>query len=108
MIKLNRKGQNTLEYVLLITCVVVAFIAVQHYLNRGIQGRVREASDNIGSQFDAEVTTATYETSRTSRQQDTTIPSGHPEGGNITTSTLLENEITSRDATENVPAPVIP
>jgi hypothetical protein len=105
MIKLNRKGQNTLEYVLLITCVVVAFLAVQHYLNRGLQGRMREASDNIGGQFDTEVTTSTYTTRRTSRTQDQTEPSGHPEGGNITTSTLLDNEETYRAGEETTAAP---
>lgn len=107
-IKLNRKGQNTLEYVLLVTSVVVAFIAIQYYLNRGLQGRVREASDNIGTQFDAEATTATYTTTRTSRQQDVTTPSGHAEGGNITQSVLLDNEVTDRQSSEQVQAPVGP
>ena len=106
-IKLNKKGQNTLEYVLLITSVVVAFIASQYYLNRGLQGRVREASDNIGSQFDAEATTATYTTTRTSSQRDSTGIDAAT-GGTITQSVLMGDESTTRTSAEQVQAPVAP
>ncbi|MFC1631562.1 hypothetical protein ACFL2I_03305 [Candidatus Omnitrophota bacterium] len=94
MIRLNRKGQNTLEYVLLITAVVVGFLLVQHYLNRGLQGRVREASDNIGDQFDADNTTMNFVTTRGSTVTDTNTPTGAPDGGNI-----IRSEITSADGT---------
>lgn len=107
-IQLNRKGQNTLEYVLLITSVVVAFIAIQYYLNRGLQGRVREASDNIGSQFDAGATTSSVTTTRSSMTQDITAPTGNPEGGSLTQSILLDDEATMQNTTEQVQAPVNP
>ena len=97
MFKLNRKGQNTLEYVLLITAVVVAFIAIQHYLGRGLQGRVREASDNIGSQFDAEVADLDYFTERYSTTEEET-------SGGITTSLLVDRvESSKRTGTETIP-----
>ena len=95
MFKLNRKGQNTLEYVLLITCVVVAFLAIQHYLGRGLQGRVREASDNIGSQFDVEDADIDYLTVRQSIVEEETLAAGG------TSSTLIDEvEITTRTGTE--------
>ena len=51
--RLNKKGQNTLEYVLLIVIVVGAFISIQWYLSRGVQGKMRDSGDSIGDQFDA-------------------------------------------------------
>lgn len=98
MITLNRKGQNALEYVLLVTSVVVAFLAIQHYLNRGLQGRVREASDNIGSQFDAQATSTNYTTTRSSTVQETNI-------GGVTNSSLVTNEATSRTGSEEIKTP---
>ena len=99
MFKLNRKGQNTLEYVLLITAVVAAFLAIQYYLNRGLQGRVREASDNIGGQFDAPVTEGYQTTTRSSTTWDTNK-------AGVTRSQLVErDEETSRTGFEEVDVP---
>ncbi len=45
-IKLNaRKGQNTAEYAILIGVIVAAAIAMQIYIRRGMQARVRDAVD---------------------------------------------------------------
>jgi uncharacterized protein (UPF0333 family) len=95
MIRLNRRGQNTLEYVLLVTAVVGAFLAIQYYLNRGVQGRVRDASDNIGGQFDARATTNTYTTVRNSSATEINA-------AGVTSSTSTEN--TDRTGSETVQA----
>ena len=47
----TRKGQTIIEYVVVITCIVAAFIAAQHYLRRALQGRLRSAADQIGEQY---------------------------------------------------------
>jgi hypothetical protein len=44
----NRKGQNVLEYSILIALVVGAAVAMQTYVKRGLQGRVRNAVDHVG------------------------------------------------------------
>lgn len=45
-IKLNsRKGQNTAEYAILIGVIVAAAIAMQIYIRRGMQARVKDAVD---------------------------------------------------------------
>ncbi len=49
--KLTSKGQSTLEYAVLIVVIIAALIAMQVYLKRGVQGRMRESSDQIGDQF---------------------------------------------------------
>ena len=43
---LNRKGQNTAEYAILIALVIAAAVAMQTYVKRGIQGRVADAVDH--------------------------------------------------------------
>lgn len=55
MIRLLRKskGQSTLEYAILIVVVIMALIGVQGYISRAVQGRQRDASDQIGEQFHA-------------------------------------------------------
>lgn len=44
---LNRKGQNTAEYAILIALVIAVAIAMQTYVKRGIQGRVKDSSDDF-------------------------------------------------------------
>ncbi len=63
----NRRGQSTLEYALIIAVVVAAIIAMQFYLNRGVQGKLREAVDDIsgGGNYRAGHTTSTVETKQT-------------------------------------------
>lgn len=46
---LNRKGQNVAEYSILIALVIGAAVAMQVYVKRGFQGRVRDAVDNPGA-----------------------------------------------------------
>ena len=41
----NRKGQNTAEYAILIGVIVAAAIAMQIYIRRGMQARVKDAVD---------------------------------------------------------------
>jgi hypothetical protein len=48
----NRKGQNVLEYSILIALVVGAAVAMQTYVKRGLQGRVKDAVDHVGTGSD--------------------------------------------------------
>lgn len=63
---LNRKAQSTLEYAVLISVVVAALLGIQIYVKRGMQGRIRSSTDQIGEQFDARKTDYDYTTKRTS------------------------------------------
>ena len=49
--KLFRKSQSALEYAVIIACVAGALLAMKIYIKRGIQGRLRQASDDIGEQY---------------------------------------------------------
>ncbi len=49
---LNReKGQSTLEYAVLIVIIIAALLAMNQYIKRGLQGRLKSATDDVGDQF---------------------------------------------------------
>jgi len=54
------KGQSTLEYVILLGFIVAALIAMGIYMKRGIQGRLRESTDQVGEQYSARNTKSSY------------------------------------------------
>ena len=58
----NKRGQSTLEYALLIGVIVAALIAMQVYMKRGVQGKIRDATDQIGDQYSPGYTTGTVST----------------------------------------------
>ena len=53
MFKLLRKmkGQSTLEYAILIIIIIGALLSIQVYIKRGVQGRLKQATDDVGEQF---------------------------------------------------------
>jgi Flp pilus assembly pilin Flp len=46
---LGKKAQTTAEYAILIALIVGAVVAMQVYVKRGIQGRVKDVVDHTGS-----------------------------------------------------------
>jgi len=59
------KGQSTLEYAMIIAVVVGAILAMNVYVRRGVQGKLRESIDSVGSQYSAGNMTSTYTTEQT-------------------------------------------
>ena len=49
--KKRQKGQSTLEYAILIIIIIGALLSIQVYIKRGVQGRLKSATDDIGTQF---------------------------------------------------------
>lgn len=48
----KRKAQSTVEYAMIIAVVVGGLLLMQHYVRRGLAGRYRSSSDDLGEQFD--------------------------------------------------------
>jgi hypothetical protein len=93
MFKQNRqnKAQTTLEYAILIGVIVAGLIAMQIYLKRGYQGKLRESADSMGQQFSAGETTMDYgSTSYTNSTENVT--------GGVTTSTIKAQNSERRGA----------
>ena len=95
--KFSRKGQSTLEYAILILIVIVALLAMQVYLKRGLQGRMRESSENIGTAYSPGYTTSSFVV--TSNSGTTEVVTG---GAAPTTTTTLTNRIDNRIGAEKV------
>ena len=89
------RGQSTLEIVMLLGFVVAALVAMNVYMKRGIQGKLRESTDQIGEQYSAGYTTATYVTKSNYKQTENMAA-----GGAVTT-TIDRNE-SSRTGSEAV------
>lgn len=61
----NKKGQGTLEYAFVIAVIVGALIAMQIYIKRSMEGKMKATSDEIGEQHSAKA--SRYETITTSQ-----------------------------------------
>jgi hypothetical protein len=49
---LNRKGQSTLEYAIVVAIIVGGLLAMQFYVKRGWEGKLKTAADDMGEQFE--------------------------------------------------------
>lgn len=78
----KKQGQTIVETAILLMIIVFAFIAMQTYLKRGIQGRIRANIDSIGEQYDPEKTTSDYTVTHVSNS--TTITTSAEEAGTTT------------------------
>ena len=61
-----KRAQATLEYAVVIIVVVAALLAMQIYLKRSVQGRLRSEADQIGELYSPGHTTSTFTVSRDS------------------------------------------
>ncbi|MFH0854904.1 MAG: hypothetical protein V1869_00070 [Candidatus Omnitrophota bacterium] len=85
MLKRKSRGQSTLEYVILISFVVAALIAMGVYMKRGVQGRLKESTDQVGQQYSPGYTTSSY-TTTTNIGQSENVDAG------VTTTTINQNQ----------------
>lgn len=97
----NKKAQTTAEYAILIGLVVAALVAMQTYVKRGLQGRMRDATDTFATQTTNLGTTTQYEpyylqqgsnVASTSTAAETTTTGGGVNRTIDTTSTRVGNQ----------------
>ena len=67
----KKRAQTTLEYAILIGVIVAGLIAMQVYLKRGFQGKLKEGADTMGQQFSPGHTTANYTTNTFTNSTET-------------------------------------
>lgn len=75
MFRHSSRGQSTLEYIILLGFVIAALIAMGVYMKRGMQGKLRESTDQIGEQYSAGHTTSNYNTT-TEMSQNEVVSTG--------------------------------
>jgi len=84
----QKRGQSTLEYAVLIVIIIGALLTIQVYIKRGVQGRLKSASDDIGDQYSDGNTNELKTTLRLSNTAEA-FQAG------VSTSNIVGNEITN-------------
>jgi Flp pilus assembly pilin Flp len=94
----KKKGQSTLEYAVLIVIIIAALLAMNQYIKRGLQGRLKSATDDIGDQFSPGNTnvTKTISTSAREAQQFGINAVG------VQSTVLLNRELTTTNESTNI------
>jgi len=106
MLSLKRKGQSTAEYAIVIGLVIAAAVAMQVYVKRGIQGKVKAATDYVDDDASAVVGDARQyepyylESNLTSTRQAST-QENTAEGGGVTR-TIAGEDVSTRTGTTDV------
>jgi Flp pilus assembly pilin Flp len=89
---IKRRAQSTLEYSLIVAVVVGALIAMQVYVKRGVQGRLKSATDDIGEQYSPGYTTGNIVINTTSSTKESL-----QNGVTSTLSNTVQNKTTNED-----------
>ena len=96
-----RRGVSTMEFAVLAVCLVTGLIAMQGYISRAMQGRLRMQADSIGEQYAPGHTTS--DTTQTFSSSSATITrTTDEEGLTNTTSTSNSTDTQTRSGTETV------
>ena len=90
----KERAQSTLEYAVLIGVIVAGLIAMQVYLKRGFQGKLREGADSMGEQFSPGYTNYSYSTNSFTNSLEVLA--------NEVTTTTLRTQQTNRIGNEQV------
>ncbi len=91
----KKRGQSTLEYAVLIIVIIGALLSIQIYIKRGVQGRLKSATDDIGDQFSPGNTNVVKKTFSNSKTSETFM-------AGVTSSNLLADEYTIETRSENI------
>lgn len=91
----NLRGQSTLEFTVVIVCVLAALLAMRVYIKRGVQGKLRSAADSIGQQYDPGNTTSDM-TIELHSDVTTKVETTEEEEKQKTTTTVITNSSEER------------
>jgi cytoskeletal protein RodZ len=90
------KGQSTLEYAILIVIIIGALLSIQIYIKRGIQGRLRSATDDISADQFSPGNTNYTRTTRTRSETTQAFQDG------VTESRLVAPETTDIEVNQQI------
>lgn len=95
MLGLKKKGQTALEYLVLFTIILAAFLSGGVYFKRGLQGRWKSAVDDMGDQYDP-LSANSYVVHRMNSNTETDILAINTEAGQWTSRTDQTNMIETK------------
>lgn len=94
----QKRAQSTLEYAVLIIIIVAALLSIQMYIKRGVQGRLKTSTDDIGDQFSPDNTNAIKTTATHRHSTDQAgLAIGGTAGQGKTTSTIDQESTNTTD-----------
>ncbi len=99
-----KKAQGTLEFAVLIVALVAALLAMQIYIKRAIQGRLRQTADDLGAQYAPRATTSVITIKQDSDINTTTETVEDNGVYKTTTTTKINNQTDTRQGNETVGA----
>lgn len=108
MFRLKRKGQSTAEYAIVIGLVIAAAVAMQIYVKRGIQGKMKDATDYNDSSATMLVTTQyepDYETKTEMKSTRQAEEKAKTSTGGGVTRTIVGEDKSSTTGTQTILAP---
>jgi Flp pilus assembly pilin Flp len=94
----KRKGQSTLEYAVLIVIIIAALLAMNQYIKRGLQGRLKSSTDDIGDQFSPGNTNV----HRVVTTASNTAEQFGINGVGVQSTVMLNREVTITNETSNI------
>ena len=101
---------STVEFTVLLAVVLAALLAMRIYAKRAFAGRLRQAVDSVGEQYDPRHTTSTWTSTlnsnvtSTSTMQKDVIIGGHKVDVMTSESRLTAPELSGRSGSEKVEA----
>lgn len=95
MFKRARRGQTSLEFLVLMTIILGAFLATSNYFKRALQGRWKTAVDDLGEQYDPR-TGNSLVVHRIISNTDTVITSINSSGGWWTSRVDMTNVVETK------------
>ncbi|MBU0547987.1 MAG: hypothetical protein KJ710_01080 [Candidatus Omnitrophica bacterium] len=104
MLRILRKGQSTAEYAIVIGLVIAAAVAMQIYVKRSLQGKVKDAVDYNDPAASGILGTTTqyepyYSTSAMNATRSSTDTEDTATGGSVARTTV---DSSSRTGTQNI------
>ena len=97
------KAQSSLEFALVIVAVALGLLAMQVYLKQGLQGRLRNVADNLGSQYDPVETNFNITDTLNQYNKTTSVTIGEEKDDKTSsTTTVTSNSTETSSGTETL------
>jgi hypothetical protein len=105
MLKLMRKGQSTAEYAIVIGLVIAAAVAMQVYVKRSLQAKIKDAADykdEAAVMLNTQQYEPYYMESNLTSSRSASSAENTATGGGVTRT--LSNDTSSRTGTQSITA----
>jgi cytoskeletal protein RodZ len=87
------RGQSLLEYAILMVIIIAALLTLQVYIKRGIQGRLKSSTDDIGDQYSMSEAANYYKVVKTNSHTNDIVNAG------VSETKMIGNSVTQTNIT---------